>query len=481
MVEIPLLWKLQIQGAEEIKTKFNEINESFARGEIGASKYAAELRGVNRDSRALVNTMNMQKNIYLASHPVLLNLSRATSMMASVARTALSINNALNLSRIAGNSISSEEAQNLIRISELERDLSALVGDSIEIQQRRKSIEEDIRVLRERNATIAKEEAAQSITDAINYAASLALIVNQMVQLIPKMAVFVKNLGGIKDTLLAISFLQFPLLATLGIVGLFAGVFLAAYFGAMALFEALGLTKLSMADISYWYWTYLEPTLWDMWNFFTKTIPEAIMGFLGIITGTFQPIFLAVWQSIQNALLSIWASLQAAWDTLWAAFRTISDNVIVWLRSAWDSMWGWIETTAGSFMERIGQKVISFVQNIIGYIQSAINWFQQLLSMQSGGTSFGGGNPYAGMEGAAVINALHSAHGFEGTVTSPTLFMVGEQGPETVSVLPHTTRSSGGGTGGTTIIVHGSILSQRELEGIVDRYLKRQLKSIGFT
>jgi hypothetical protein len=73
------------------------------------------------------------------------------------------------------------------------------------------------------------------------------------------------------------------------------------------------------------------------------------------------------------------------------------------------------------------------------------------------------------------------ATGFEGMVNTPQLMMVGDAGPEYVSVTPHGGTRSGGGS--TTIIVNvaGSIITEKELYSKLDQMQKNNMKRHGFT
>ena len=109
-------------------------------------------------------------------------------------------------------------------------------------------------------------------------------------------------------------------------------------------------------------------------------------------------------------------------------------------------------------------------------------------SFKSGGSSSGGGtisssnvytSPYGNPTGA-FAQPSKRATGFEGMVNTPQLMMVGDAGPEYVSVTPHGGTRSGGGT---TIIVNvaGSIWNERQLFSRLDDIQKNNLKRRGFT
>lgn len=83
----------------------------------------------------------------------------------------------------------------------------------------------------------------------------------------------------------------------------------------------------------------------------------------------------------------------------------------------------------------------------------------------------GRGNP-GNLSGSQIVNALHSASGFEGYINQPTGMIVGEAGGEYVSVTPHGKSNQGG-----TIIINigGSVWSERELMKTINSRLKSDL------
>jgi len=80
----------------------------------------------------------------------------------------------------------------------------------------------------------------------------------------------------------------------------------------------------------------------------------------------------------------------------------------------------------------------------------------------------------------AKLESKSAASGFEGIISKPTTFLIGEAGPEMVSIKPLGNKSSGGTTIIQYLTVQGSILAEREVERIADRSLKRDLKRVGF-
>ena len=86
---------------------------------------------------------------------------------------------------------------------------------------------------------------------------------------------------------------------------------------------------------------------------------------------------------------------------------------------------------------------------------------------------------YFTVGGTKLGNVTKAASGFEGMISSPTMFLAGESGAEHVSITP-VNRGGGGQTINQYIIVQGSILAERDVERIANKSLKRDLKRVGF-
>lgn len=81
-----------------------------------------------------------------------------------------------------------------------------------------------------------------------------------------------------------------------------------------------------------------------------------------------------------------------------------------------------------------------------------------------------------------TLPMIHAKNGYEGIVNSPTRFLAGESRSEMVKITPlgSMTKNNSNTTIIQNIYVQGSILAEREVERISDRALKRDLKRVGF-
>jgi hypothetical protein len=97
----------------------------------------------------------------------------------------------------------------------------------------------------------------------------------------------------------------------------------------------------------------------------------------------------------------------------------------------------------------------------------------------STGSGTSGGGTAASYK-ATMQSPTKRATGFEGMVNTPQLMMVGDAGPEYVSVTPHGGTRNGSGA---TIIVNiaGSVVTEKQLFSRLDDMQKNNLKRRGFT
>lgn len=63
MVEVPLLWKLSVSGAEEVTQRLEEIKEQYNRGQISLKQYTAGMKRANSDFKALADTTGFKESV----------------------------------------------------------------------------------------------------------------------------------------------------------------------------------------------------------------------------------------------------------------------------------------------------------------------------------------------------------------------------------------------------------------------------------
>lgn len=430
LASVPLSWQLSIQGAEQVKSKLDEINSAFNRGEISAEEYAKGVREVNRDARAFVNIGNTQKNLFLATHPTLNALTRATSAFASVSRSLLSISNAINLALIARQGLSSRELEIQSRINDILRQLSRETDP-----EKIAKLNEELGILRAELKQLGDEKTQANITNIIALIGSVGLAAGSLANVIPKLAPVMKFFSGLSGLTVAGG-----LVGLLTTIGKFAGAFIVGFVAGKIFFDWL-FTQLLNWD--YIYYSRIEPILTGFVEFFTQTIPNAIT----TLSSWFVSIFT---QTIPQAL----GVLMGWFERIFTSIETVVNNAITFIKDS----------------------VTSFFNDIVRQIVNFVNYVNSIIFKKGSTTSSSG---FAGQQGSSVINSLHAANGFEGMINRPTLMTVAENGSEYVSVTPH--GKSSGGTTNYFITFQGSLWTTTQLWKEMDRMTKDSYKRRGFT
>lgn len=433
MVEVPLSWKLSVSGAEDVKSKLAEVKSQFDRGAISSEGYAKGLREVNRDARTLTRQSDIQKNVWLASHPALNQLSRGMSAFNSVAHSALSISNALNLMFLRQQGDTTQLAVLQHDLAAAQRDYNKAVKDGDLVGQA--DAMERIRIATAGIKELTDGQFFRGLSDFITMIGSISLAAGGIATAIKTIG---PALAGLGTALGAGSLAEaFGILAAAAapIAALAAGI------AAAALGLTFFLAGLNIEPFKSWAESLsgiFGPVSKMFIGFFTIDAPKAINEFFTILSSNMR----AVIDFMKNVFITAWKII---WENdLVNAVKTALDN-------SWSYLTGW------------AQALVDFVLNI----------FKTGGRSSSSSNNFGGGR-----EGGQVTGSLH-ASGFEGYVNKPTMMMVGEAGGEYVSITPHN-QSNGNGT---TVIFqnNGTIVSEREVFNKFDSWFKGELKKRGWT
>ena len=198
------------------------------------------------------------------------------------------------------------------------------------------------------------------------------------------------------------------------------------------------------------------------------------MGPIGITIGVIALAIAGVGLANKN-WDTIITTLKKTWDTAWGAIKTAADTVwglietaftskfgwllpggallkaIDFLKTHWDTIWTGMKTVVGAIANPIIDIINTVISAINGLLDAmrgiSVGWEEKRV----GGDKFGFTVPafrFAPFEGLPTIPKIPKlASG--GIVTSPTLAMIGESGPEAVIPLGR------GGAGGITINILG--------------------------
>lgn len=469
MATASLSWRLQIQGAEQVKAKLQEINSEFEQGRITSEQWSAQVNQQGRVLRGFNNNLNISKNLFLAQHPAVRNLTRAMSTFGSITRGVLAITTALNVARMQGTTLTQEETDLMLQ----EVDIMNKLANTHDPELIRKYSDELV-IIRERLEAIKKEKADQQFTEIATAIASIGLAASMATKSIVDLLPHLKMLntrGG-------------KMLVGAGLIGLGAGLFATGGIDALIgksdkLEDKLkaigGIAAMGIGTVMF-----LPPGVqqFALIAVAVATATVAILVFRKEIEGFFVwlgTVLAPVGESFMNFFtvdLPGWFALSLEtltplWDAIKGGFTGFG-NIIITV----------INFLAGgivSGLNAIGQTIVDFVNSLISRYETMRK------SLGSIGKALPPLNPltFTSLK-ITPIPLIEAATGFEGMVNKPTMFLAGEAGSEMVSI---SSRNRGGSS--MTVVINnnigGSILTEKKVIDITLNSLKEELRRRGFT
>jgi phage-related protein len=249
--------------------------------------------------------------------------------------------------------------------------------------------------------------------------------------------------------------------------------FQAAFSVMQALFSS---TFDAIADIVKAAWDVISDTFKTAWDIISTIVSTAvgvvegiIKVFIDLITGNWT----AAWNAIKQIVQTAWSGIEAVFDDVTSFISGTFTTVINAFKSAWDAVWGGIKTAvsdAWSFISGVFDDIVSGISTgitdainslssiwdtIWSGIKTAVSdaWndvlkpiFDAIKDALSGIASVAGtvAHVIGDITGAAgsVIGGVAHFFGFAegGYITTPTLAVVGESGPEVVLPLSNPSR-----------------------------------------
>lgn len=424
MVEVPLSWKLSVQGAEDVKARLQDINNQFQRGEISTQEYAKGLREVGRDARALTAQTSIQNKIFLAQFPILNTLSRSMSTLSHISSVALQISNSLNLMWLRQNQTSSQKLEIERDMAESQRKINRLIKEGKTGTEEYANAVEQLNIDQARFKELTDQEFQQSLSNSITLFSSMATSIGVLTPQIIKLIPHLRTLG-----------------TTLGTMPL-AGFGLAGVFVAIAAFSLIA----------------------------GKVIADFLVDLFGLDEWRenngklLEKFFL---EDIPNAFTNFGLSMAIIFPEIQAGLNGFANAVIMTMNSLGSGLVGGLNI--------IITTIQSFVNSMIRIYNSIASKLSRL------GVSIPKLSPITlPTVTFTAIPLIAAAQGFEGMVNRPTMFLAGEAGQETVSITPRNR-----GASQASIIIHnhiaGHIWTTDQLFKELDDRLKTSLKRLGFS
>jgi hypothetical protein len=223
--EVPLGYRIKAEGAEDTINKLKQLHEELRKGTISTREYRQEHRDLTTTNRASVGEFNDIKNAIAASNPNLLEFTRSMSLFGSVANTAMSVMNTINLLTLA-NAGTNQKMSDALRQSASDyndyvRDLSAYGPYDARTQAAYQKWQADLNVI----SNLQRQLATDSVQTGITVIVTSVAMVGAIAQTITSFKTL-RDMGG-------------AVAAALGTAGL-AGGFILVAAAALSLGGALG-------------------------------------------------------------------------------------------------------------------------------------------------------------------------------------------------------------------------------------------------
>lgn len=255
------------------------------------------------------------------------------------------------------------------------------------------------------------------------------------------------------------------------------------------------------------------PIIQSIWDFLVLVFTE-VSTFIMANMGTIQEIFTTAWliiqeifklalQAIIDNMTPVIEFLKKLWkdwgDTIVGFFKLTWENIKVVIETAlgiisgvlkiglgilkgdWETVWEGIKQVFKSIwdgivgiVENSWKAITGIVDGIVNKVKDAINWVKELIGLNSSATgSMSNAQGTGALQSGIKAGIPKLADG--GILTSPTLAIAGEAGPEAVIPLSKLDSMIGSGDKGTVVQV---ILDGRVVQEFVDNGLGN--KSLAF-
>lgn len=434
---------LRAEGAEETKQRLLDTRAALIGVSSGQLEHAQSMRTAARDATALNNAEAYQSRIFLAQHPALNTLTRGLRDLGTVSRGVLAITTAFSTAISAFNSTASGIGETQAELDQARREqafaLKTYGFNSKEYADATDKVHEFESKMKDLNAQASQE----NITRWLNVGAAIGILSSSLIKVIPAIVAALPSLTSLSFAFAGMSVSLGPILL------------IAAAIAAVAFAVSLLIGKVTGKNPLAEFFRNILPDqakfLDDLQDRWSKGV-DNIIGFAKHMATEIRFAFSGFADWVTTALA----------PTLVKGFVGVWNGIVQITNSGVGDLLKGIETLANGFISVINA-LISGYNRVAGFLHL----------------------PQAGFIGSVSIPftpipTIAAANGFNGDVTSPTMFLAGEAGTEHVNITPS---SGGGGGGGTTIIVNvaGTVRSDQDLAKFIDSAMKNTLKRHGWT
>lgn len=461
--DVQLAWKLSIAGADEVKQRLAEVHEQFNKGEITVQQYSKELKANDSTLRALTSNTQIQTRAWLAQHPTINTLSRSMSGFNRVLSATVQAMNLMNTATLlmrtdSGNLV---EAQN--QLAEAQRNYNAALTPEDQEKWARAVAE-----AQDHLDSISKTMNDDLINKTFNFGTSIAIVTASIISSIGKFAEFRFALGE-AGAAISGAFAVFS--------GLFAGITpVLVTFGALAGTVASVVGAIALA-------LYYALTPGDQFAEMLKSIfPDAAAG-IDAASETIDKFFReTLIGGAQYVLTWLAVNFVGGAQITWEAIKTLFSDAATNITAAFSVFWNGLDQIAKSVSGSVINTVSGMVDSIINAVRRALDYLAKL----PGNIASGIGNFISGSSKSSSGSSIPKyAAGGSFVTNGPQMFIAGEGGVrEEVSVKSigraSSTSSSSGGNTTINIKVDGSVVAERDLEKLFNKYGIREARRRGW-
>jgi hypothetical protein len=232
-------------------------------------------------------------------------------------------------------------------------------------------------------------------------------------------------------------------------------------------------------------WTEIKTKTEEAWNFISDVISlviDAISALIGLDVALWEDIFTIAWGAIRVVTEDVWGVLKAFFTDTWNWVKNLFSSSLDFIGRTWSTAWQGVSDFLSNIWTNIKNTVKSGFDDIINAINGFINALDaihiSLPSISIPGTKLS--TPSLNL-GFNIPNIPMLADG--GFVTSPTLAIIGEAGPEAVIPLSAMGTNGAGGAMQIVVNINGGIFpadpsSIRQIGNILAKSVVQNLRSV---
>ncbi len=187
-------YRVQQLGAEGVRQRLREINTELQHGAPVTKALKTEIRELGVQVSSQNRVVKLSSQAWLENHRTLQSAGRVMSAVSSIARSALAITTAWSIATLAFGGTN-------VRLMELRQELervNAQLADTGLSDEERAALEERRNIIEAEIKQLNSEEMQGAITNAVNLAATIAIIGSSAIQAAPKIASLIRKGGPLE-------------------------------------------------------------------------------------------------------------------------------------------------------------------------------------------------------------------------------------------------------------------------------------------